>query len=56
MIENVTRIEFVMPAAGLMFNDETEFDTWSEEELAQLWWEFCKENELISVFKERVLG
>lgn len=29
--------------------DETEFDTHDEEELAELWWEFCKENNLIGV-------
>lgn len=34
--------------------DETEFDTWDEEELAQLWWEFCKENGLIYVTKREI--
>lgn len=34
--------------------DETEFDTWDEEELAQLWWEFCKENDLIWVSKKEI--
>jgi len=29
--------------------DETEFDTHDEKELAELWWEFCKENNLIGV-------
>lgn len=28
--------------------DETEFDTHNETELALLWWEFCKENKLIT--------
>ena len=31
--------------------DETEFDTQDENELAQLWWEFCKENDLIWINK-----
>ena len=31
--------------------DETQFDTHDEEELARLWWIFCKENKLINVEK-----
>jgi len=32
--------------------DETEFDTWGEHKLAELWWEFCKENKLITIDKK----
>lgn len=38
-----------LPMSGDM--DETEFDTVDERELAELWWEFCKENNLILVTK-----
>lgn len=31
----------------------TQFDTQDEGELATLWWEFCKENDLISIEKGR---
>lgn len=34
--------------------DETEFDTWDEDELARLWYEYCKENELICVKKKEI--
>ena len=56
--EHVARIRFTNPEGALYgldldgFNDETEFDTWDEDELAQLWWEFCKENNVIEVYKE----
>ncbi len=33
--------------------DETEFDTHNEKELALLWWEFCKENKLIAYVNKR---
>ena len=41
----VTNIAF--EANGRM--TETQFDTTDEDELAHLWWEFCKENHLIEV-------
>lgn len=31
--------------------DETQFDTHNEHDLAELWWEFCKDNNLITVVK-----
>ena len=43
----VANIEFLNPDNGL--TDETQFDTWDERELADLWWEFCKENGLIRI-------
>lgn len=47
-----TKIAFMnAERAHAMFNDQTEFDTCSETELAQLWWEFCKENDLIEISK-----
>ena len=44
----VTNIQFTN-ADGM--DDETQFDTQDEKELAELWWEFCKENKLIAVEK-----
>ena len=50
----VTRIQFTNPERlGVLHNDETEFDTTDEHELAELWWEFCKENGLIDVSKHK---
>ncbi len=45
-----TKICFTNPAKlDVLHNDETEFDTTREEDLAELWWIFCKENDLIDV-------
>ena len=33
-------------------NDETQFDTTDEKELAQLWWQFCKENKIVTYTEE----
>ena len=57
---NVTQVDFYNPDKehvykGLL-NDETEFDTHSEQELAELWWDFCKENGLIEVYKTKKRG
>ena len=41
---SVTNIEFVNEDGNL---DETQFDTQDEKELAELWWDFCKENNII---------
>lgn len=30
---------------------QTQFDTWDENDLAELWWYYCKENNLIQVEK-----
>ena len=52
---NVTKISFFnTERATDMFNDATEFDTWYEPDLAELWWEFCKENKLIEIEKKMV--
>jgi len=40
----VTNIEFINEDGNL---DETQFDTQDEKELAELWWDFCKENNII---------
>ncbi len=46
----VSRIQFTNPERlKVVHNDETEFDTTNESELAELWWAFCKENGLIDV-------
>jgi len=46
----VSRVQFTNPERlKVLHNDETEFDTTDERELADLWWEFCKENGLIDV-------
>ena len=45
----VTNIYFVNPDDGM--DDATQFDTQDEKELAQLWWEFCLENNFISFYK-----
>ena len=46
----VSRVQFMnAEKADMLLNDETEFDTTSERELAKLWWEFCKEKGLIDV-------
>jgi len=46
----VSRVQFMnAEKADMLLNDETEFDTTDERELADLWWEFCKENGLIDV-------
>lgn len=46
----VSRVQFTNPERlKVLHNDETEFDTTDERELAELWWEFCKENGLIDV-------
>ena len=50
----VTDIGFYNGLAYLHFNDETEFDTWNEKELAELWWNFCKENNLITIIKKEI--
>ena len=44
----VTNISFVN-AYGR--DEETQFDTQDEKELAQLWWEFCREEGLIEIEK-----
>ena len=44
----VTNIQFTN-ISGM--EDETQFDTQDEHELAELWWEFCKEEGLIEVIK-----
>lgn len=50
-----TNVGFFNPDLADVFgneiNDETQFDTHDEDELAELWWEFCKENNLITVTK-----
>lgn len=52
MREYFTRIRFMnAEKADMLLNDETEFDTTDERELAELWWEFCQENGLIEVRK-----
>ena len=43
----VTNIQFFNPDNG--FTDETQFDTQDEKDLAELWWEFCKENAFIAI-------
>ena len=43
---NVTNILFT-DRSGV--TNETQFDTHNEHELAELWWEFCLENDLISL-------
>ncbi|MBQ7621825.1 MAG: hypothetical protein IJV02_05370 [Candidatus Methanomethylophilaceae archaeon] len=56
MRQYVTRIAFMnAEKANVLFNDETVFDTTSESELAELWWEFCKENDLIDVRKTLIV-
>ncbi len=44
-----TNIDFYNPNSDM--EDQTQFDEWDEKELAVLWWDFCKENQLISVTK-----
>lgn len=44
----VTNIQFVDHEGR---DDETQFDTQDEKELAELWWDFCKENDLVTVTK-----
>ena len=44
----ITNIQFINEDGK---EDETQFDTHDEEELARLWWIFCKENKLINVEK-----
>lgn len=44
----VTNIYFINPDDGM--DDATQFDTQDEKELAQLWWEFCKENKIIDCY------
>lgn len=39
---------------NIPFNDEVEFDTHDEKELAELWWNFCFDNKLISSFKHTI--
>lgn len=43
----VTNIEFLNPDNG--YTDETQYDTQDEKELAELWWEFCKEKGFIRI-------
>lgn len=43
---NVTNIMFT-DCSGVI--NETQFDTHNKHELAELWWEFCLENDLISL-------
>ena len=55
----VTRVQFYNLNAPdehgrAFFNDRTEFDTTDEQELAELWWEFCKENGLIECIRRTV--
>lgn len=45
---NVTNIYF---SSENRFEDSTQFDTQDEGELAALWWDFCKENDLICIEK-----
>lgn len=43
-----TNIDFI----GIDGNGgQTQFDTHDEKELAELWWEFCKENDIICTYK-----
>ena len=57
MIE-ATNVGFFNPDLADVFgnevNDVTQFDTHDEDELAELWWEFCKENNLITIDKGMV--
>jgi len=49
---SITKITFFnTERANDLFNDSVEFDTHSETELAELWWEFCKENDLFEISK-----
>lgn len=47
---NATNIRFLNSDGNV---DETQFDTHDEHDLAELWWEFCKENDVISITKGR---
>ena len=47
-IINVTNVYFTSENG---VEDSTQFDTQDEGELAALWWDFCKENDLISLEK-----
>ena len=51
MLIDATNISFI-GADGI--DDETQFDIQNDTELALLWWDFCKENGLISVTKGKV--
>ena len=48
MTIKATNIQFVNPEGNV---DETQFDTHDEHDLAELWWQFCKENNFITVIK-----
>ena len=49
----------IIPVTNIYFNnpdtmdgeDVTQFDTQDEKDLAALWWEFCKDEGLISISK-----
>ena len=45
----VTNISFT--SLDTLEEEETQFDTQDETELALLWWEFCKENGMIALEK-----
>ena len=51
----VTDIEYFDPCVPSYSGwSETEFDTWDEKELAELWWNFCLEEGLISIDKKEI--
>jgi len=52
-IIDATNVGFFNPdrASNGIHNDEVQFDTHDEDELAELWWNFCRENNLITVTK-----
>lgn len=45
-----TNIGFMNP--DTQKEDETQFDTTDEKELAQLWWDFCKDEQIITYVEE----
>ena len=50
-IIKATNIQFVNTEGHA---DETQFDTHDEHDLAELWWQFCKENDLITLIKGEI--
>lgn len=51
--KKLTKVTDIGYALGKNY-DETEFDTWDEAELAEIWWEYCKENNLICIEKKEI--
>jgi len=46
----VTNIGFINPET--LTEDETQFDTVSKHSLQECWWDFCKENGIITYIEE----